>query len=466
MADGIIVFAGPSLPSVVASPAGMQMRPPARRGDVYRALRDRPRTVVLIDGEFHGSPAVWHRELLDAIAEGTSVIGASSMGALRAAELHGLGMIGCGRIFEAFRDGEINDDDEVALVYGPPHLGYPALSEPMVNLRATLSLAKSAGLIDDGKESEALAHAKALHFSQRSHAVVIASPPFARDAELRARYAKFVATSAVDQKRADALAALQLAADPRNEAGRRVFARECLSEGIWAPARAAMEFALESPTLPAPSALLARCGLPPSDEKGWWAELSWRWFARHWLRDKDAVAFARPWELTKEPPPFSGLTAAGFARLTREVEESELAVALALPAIAADGPAVRIQRRLASSGRTAMAGTESAITACARKRIAADWAASRGITPAKHEFEAAMRRLEAALGGNRAAILTSLEIGEPAYLATLAELIRADWVVERGPTFFGYSSWSFPVALLRELQRQGIAAPLPATAAA
>ena len=76
-----------------------------------------------------------------------------------------------------------------------------------------------------------------------------------------------------------------------------------------------------------------------------------------------------------------------------------------------------------------------------------------------------MRRLEAALGGNRADILTSLEIGEPAYLATLAELIRADWVVERGPTFFGYSSWSFPVALLRELQRQGIAARLPATAA-
>jgi hypothetical protein len=33
-------------------------------------------------------------------------------------------------------------------------------------------------------------------------------------------------------------------------------------------------------------------------------------------------------------------------------------------------------------------------------------------------------------------------------------------------SFFGYSSWSFPVALLRELQRLGIAAPLPAMAAA
>ena len=45
------------------------------------------------------------------------------MGALRAAELHAFGMRGVGRIFEAFRDGELEDDDEVAVVHGPAEPG-------------------------------------------------------------------------------------------------------------------------------------------------------------------------------------------------------------------------------------------------------------------------------------------------------------------------------------------------------
>ena len=66
------------------------------------------------------------------------------MGALRAAELHTFGMRGVGRIFEAFRDGEVEDDDEVAVVHGPAELGYLVLSEPMFNIRATLARAEAA----------------------------------------------------------------------------------------------------------------------------------------------------------------------------------------------------------------------------------------------------------------------------------------------------------------------------------
>ena len=51
--------------------------------------------------------------------EGIQVLGASSMGALRAAELHGFGMIGYGTIFEWYRDGLIDGDDEVALWHEP-----------------------------------------------------------------------------------------------------------------------------------------------------------------------------------------------------------------------------------------------------------------------------------------------------------------------------------------------------------
>ncbi|MBV5331336.1 tfuA protein, partial [bacterium] len=66
---------------------------------------------------------------------------ASSMGALRAAELHVFGMVGIGRVFADYRDLIHEDDDEVAVIHGPAELGYPALSEAMVNIRATIAQA-------------------------------------------------------------------------------------------------------------------------------------------------------------------------------------------------------------------------------------------------------------------------------------------------------------------------------------
>ena len=38
----------------------------------------------------------------------------------------------------SFRDGVLQDDDEVAVLHGPEELGYPPLTEAMVNIRATL----------------------------------------------------------------------------------------------------------------------------------------------------------------------------------------------------------------------------------------------------------------------------------------------------------------------------------------
>jgi hypothetical protein len=74
------------------------------------------------------------------LAAGIPVYGAASMGALRAAELAQFGMVGVGRIFEAYRDGVLEpfdepfeDDDEVAVLHGPPELGHRAMSEALVN---------------------------------------------------------------------------------------------------------------------------------------------------------------------------------------------------------------------------------------------------------------------------------------------------------------------------------------------
>ena len=90
-----------------------------RQGELYVAAHAKPAAIGMVDGYFDGVPAVWHKEVLWALQAGIAVFGASSMGALRAAELHSFGMRGIGRIFEDYRDGRLTDDDEVALLHGP-----------------------------------------------------------------------------------------------------------------------------------------------------------------------------------------------------------------------------------------------------------------------------------------------------------------------------------------------------------
>ena len=95
------IFLGPTLPAEEAAricPA--QYHPPVRMGDVFALLPERPRIIGIVDGLFHCTPAVWHKEILAALSQGVIVVGAASMGALRAAELAQLGMVGVGRVFE------------------------------------------------------------------------------------------------------------------------------------------------------------------------------------------------------------------------------------------------------------------------------------------------------------------------------------------------------------------------------
>ena len=129
----IIAFLGPSLPAREAK--GFHLLPPARQGDVWRAIALRPKAIALIDGVFESQPSVWHQEILDALDAGIPVVGGASMGALRAAELYTLGMAGAGRIFRWYRDGTVIDDSEVALLHGGAEHGFRPLTVPQVNVR-------------------------------------------------------------------------------------------------------------------------------------------------------------------------------------------------------------------------------------------------------------------------------------------------------------------------------------------
>ena len=116
--------------------------PPAGHGDVLRAALRRPRVIAIVDGVFERTPAVWqHKEILFALSEGIHVYGAASMGALRAAELDRFGMRGVGDVYRAYAEGMLEDDDEVAVAHTDAEHGFRALSDSMVDVRATLEKA-------------------------------------------------------------------------------------------------------------------------------------------------------------------------------------------------------------------------------------------------------------------------------------------------------------------------------------
>lgn len=207
-----IVFLGPTLPRAEAErELDAIYLPPAVQGDVYRAALDRPPAILLVDGRFEQAPAVAHKEILWAMSEGVHVFGAASMGALRAAELHPFGMEGVGAIFEAFRDGALTDDDEVAVAHTDAEGGHLRLSEAMVDIRATLARALEQGLVTAEQTATLVRCAKRRFYTERCWPLVLADAAGAGiPADATAALRDFVRGGALSQKREDALLALRL----------------------------------------------------------------------------------------------------------------------------------------------------------------------------------------------------------------------------------------------------------------
>jgi len=208
----IVLFVGPTLAGerVGKLESDFVVRPPARQGDVYRVAETRPRAIGIVDGYFEDVPSVWHKEILWAISRGVSAYGSASIGALRAAELHAYGMIGVGEIFEAYRDGVFEADDEVALLHGPEETGFVGLTEPLVNVRATCRAAVAGAILDEGEAGAVIGAARSLFYKNRTWREI---ERVVRSAGLSpARLKNFVSwlpEGRVDQKRHDALAMIE-----------------------------------------------------------------------------------------------------------------------------------------------------------------------------------------------------------------------------------------------------------------
>jgi hypothetical protein len=212
----IVIFLGPSLPLTEAREViDAIYLPPAKQSDLLSAVTTyRPDIIGLIDGVFLSLPSVWHKEILYTIEQGVAVYGASSMGALRAAETDTFGMVGVGEIYRMYASGELIDDDEVVTVHGPEDTGYCRLSEPMVNVRATFCRAKNEGIIDNSVCEQLSAIAKSIYFPERTFPAIFRKAAAAGiSPEKLDGMATFVKAKYVDLKRQDAILLLETLRD-------------------------------------------------------------------------------------------------------------------------------------------------------------------------------------------------------------------------------------------------------------
>lgn len=212
----IVIFLGPSLPVAEAKEIlDAIYLPPAKQSDLLSAVTTyKPDIIGLIDGVFLSLPSVWHKEILYAIEQGVAVYGASSMGALRAAETDTFGMVGVGKIYRMYASEELIDDDEVVTVHGPEDTGYCRLSEPMVNVRATFCHAKDEGIINSNVCEQLTAIAKSIYFPERTFPAIFRKAAAAGiSPEKLDEMATFVKTKYVDIKRQDAILLLETLRD-------------------------------------------------------------------------------------------------------------------------------------------------------------------------------------------------------------------------------------------------------------
>jgi hypothetical protein len=214
-----LIFGGPTLYGTdLLTHAGLRLAPPARQGDIYRAVEGGTNVIGLIDGVYEYVPAIWHKEILFGLSKGVRMFGAASMGALRAAECARFGMVGLGRIYEDYASGALEDDADVAQAHGPAELGFLPLSEPLVNVRATLSHCRERQLVSSDEYHRLLTAATGLFFKDRTYRRILSDCPdipISRAAELR----DILRENSVDLKLSDAILLIAAVIEAPDERG-------------------------------------------------------------------------------------------------------------------------------------------------------------------------------------------------------------------------------------------------------
>ncbi|WP_162688656.1 MULTISPECIES: TfuA-like protein [unclassified Streptomyces] len=226
----VVVYAGPTISAadVRAVLPEAEVRPPAGRGDLLADQWAPGDVVVVIDGYFRERRSVGHKEILQVLTEGAQVVGAASMGALRAAELVPCGMRGLGTVYGMYAAGEIDGDDEVGVLHGPAEMGYPAQTVALVNLRYGCKEGAETELVEAASGRRIVAAAAALPFTHRGWKDIERALDD-QDHDALRTLEEMIGSGVWDVKRLDAMAAL------REVAGGAVAGREAAGQGSVEP---------------------------------------------------------------------------------------------------------------------------------------------------------------------------------------------------------------------------------------
>lgn len=182
----IIIYAGLSLPfseakDILDSTEDIEViyKKPIQRGDLTQALNENPDIIGIIDGVFHQNSAVGHKEILNVMKNGIKVFGASSMGALRASELDTLGMVGIGYVYNQYASGEVDSDDDVAVMLDSETL--EPLSEPLINMKYVFEKAVDENILTIDEKDELIGIAKKTYYPKRSYAKTLSESSLDND---------------------------------------------------------------------------------------------------------------------------------------------------------------------------------------------------------------------------------------------------------------------------------------------
>jgi hypothetical protein len=204
-----IVFSGPSMSEAEAQGLAVcSHAPPIKRGDL--AAVDDYDVFVIVDGEFGQNMAVTPKEILAVLGRGKTVIGAASMGALRASELDRSGMIGVGWVYRYFRGCAVRRDADVALVYSP--FDFKPMTVPMVDLEYWMEQAAAAALIRNKEKALLLKLARSIFFADRTPDKLMGALRRAVGGDALDALLAFSGGTIPSVKSADAAAAVRLAA--------------------------------------------------------------------------------------------------------------------------------------------------------------------------------------------------------------------------------------------------------------
>jgi hypothetical protein len=469
----IAVFLGPSLKIDEARKIlEADYYPPVSKGDIYRILASGVETIILIDGVFHRERPVWQREICDAINAGIKVYGASGVGALRAAELQAFGMKGCGQIFEWYRDGIIDGDDEIWLTYGDESNNFCPLSEPLVNIRYSLLNAVKNCCLTREQAAELIRFAKQLYYPDRSYQHLLKSPVLQQLSPLAlADMETYLMTQKVDLKKLDAIQVLTWQAEVSQK-------QDIVSSKFNK---------LELPVPELLSKIVEMIGFIRSDNictgrelllavkqdvnllKKMQINLSKQCFIREWAQqnsifypEENLESDIADWEKVHgivcdlKWLQSNGLTLCSYRELMRD--------RLAIDWIANQGPKYfgfkwnldrSVQEELQITDSNFHSISEAELTVLryklSQRYFILEWAKQNSVSPGE--------TLKSYLAKKEQESIFANSLNLDVYRLLLKDIAFEEWIVKQGPSYFGIP-WSFPSDLCRELQITGKAADL------